>query len=92
MSGTHTSRETLEVALATVEDSVTREELRQNFYLVNPIDFARLIDARGLSIPVKAKLLALKVAMPPTFKGIDLDPLVQHAMDAAWGRITEQCK
>jgi hypothetical protein len=79
--------ERLASILTEIEDAPLREELFQTFHLLNPLEFAKLLVALALPDTLKASLLALKVGMPPAYKGVDLEPLVERAMQIMWARL-----
>src|SRR6267154_2685058 len=84
-----TTAERLETILSAIEDAPLREDLFHRFFLENPLQVAKLLHSLNLSDSVKSQLLALKVGMPPSYKGADLEPLIEHAMQQMWARIGE---
>jgi hypothetical protein len=87
MNTNETTSQRLEVILSEIEDAPLREEIFNSFYLLNPLEFAKLLVALALPDTLKASLLALKVGMPPAYKGVDLEPLVERAMQIMWARL-----
>jgi len=83
--------ERLNTILASIEDADLRDELFNSFFVLNPLDVAQLVHSLEIPDAVKAKILALKVGMPPQYRGTDLAPLVCRAMEQLWERITEEC-
>ncbi len=79
--------ERLNGILAAVDDTVLREQLFQNFHLINPLEFAKLLHSLDLPDAVKAQLLRAKVEQPAAYKGVNLAPLVENAMAQRWKRL-----
>ncbi len=88
MSYTTDTSEKLEAVLTTLESTVA-EEIRHAFYLLEPVPFAKLMNARGLSIPIKSKLLPLKVELP-VYEGVDLSPLLEREAQRLWTRLAAE--
>jgi hypothetical protein len=85
--------EKLEVILADIDDAVLIENLRNTFFLVDPLQYARLLSTcETISDSAKGKLLALKVSQPPAYQGVDLQPLLERSMNALWTRLAEDAK
>jgi hypothetical protein len=82
-----TTEQKLQAILSAIEDAPLREELFNSFHLLNPLDFARLLHSLALSDTSKSALLALKVGAPPSYKGPDLLPLIERAMQIMWQRL-----
>jgi hypothetical protein len=80
--------ERVETILADIEKPLA-DDLRNRFYLLNPLEVARLLHSLDLPDAAKAQLLALKVGQPPQYKGPDLAPLVERAAEQFWERIVE---
>ena len=60
-----TAEESLEQILAADElDEATRSELRAAFFLINPLELARMLHTVRASNSVKSQILALKVVTP----------------------------
>jgi hypothetical protein len=79
----------LEAILSEISNGPLREDLFSRFFLENPLQIAKLLHSLSLPDSVKAKLLALRVGMPPSYKGTDLEPLISRAMEQMWQRLIE---
>lgn len=89
MSYTADTSEKLEAVLTTLEPTILADEIRNAFYLLEPVPFAKLMNARGLSIPIKSKLLPLKVELP-VYEGVDLSPLLEREAQRLWTRLAAE--
>ena len=88
-----TTAEKLEVILADIDDAVLVANLRNTFFLVDPLQYARLLSTcETITDKVKGRLLALRLAMPPEYEGPDLQPLLERAMTALWSRLEADAK
>ena len=76
----------LEAVLSTLEP-VLAEDLRNAFYVLDPLQYARLLYLLSLDDEVYAKLLGLKVQAPPQYHGADISPLIDRAMEIMWERL-----
>jgi hypothetical protein len=81
--------ERLNEILASIEQPLA-DDLRNQFYLTNPLEFAQSLHSLDLPDRAKSSLLALKVNMPPQHKGVDLAPLIERAADQMWARLAEE--
>src|ERR1700683_1636617 len=81
--------EQLEVVLATLEQPELAEDLRNSFFLLDPLAYARLLYSLSLPDEAYAALLALKVDAPPQYHGADISPLIDRAMEILWSRLAE---
>ena len=86
-----TTKSNLESALTAVEDAGIREHLAQSFYLLDPIQFAKLLISLDLPDRVKADLLRLKVELPPAYKGEDFEALLHRSMEKWWQKMIDDC-
>src|ERR1700676_5250922 len=86
---TLTVAERLNVILESVEKSLA-EDLFHRFFLENPLQVAKLLHSLAIPDAVKSQILALKVGMPPSHKGEDLEPLVERAMQNMWSRLGKE--
>ena len=84
-----TTEQKLQIILSAIEDIPLRDELFQNFHLINPLEFAKLLHSLSLADSVKAQLLALKVGMKPPYPGTELEPLISRAMEQMWARLAD---
>jgi hypothetical protein len=73
--------------LASIEDAPLRDELFNSFFVLNPLDVAQLLHSLEIPDAVKAKILALKIGMPTPYKGTDLSPLIEKAMQQMWAKL-----
>jgi len=78
--------ERLNAILEAVEKPLA-EDLFNQFHLLNPLEFAKLLHSLSLPDVTKAQLLALKVGQPVPYKGVDLEPLIEKAMGQMWSRL-----
>lgn len=84
--------ERLNAIVESVESVPLRDELVHQFFIVNALQFAQFLHSLSLPDATKGKLLALKVGMPPSYKGVDLGPLVERAAEQMWARLAENVR
>ncbi len=87
---TLTVAERLESILSAVDSTPLREDLFNQFHILNPLEYARLLHSLNLPDGIKAQLLALKVGQKQPYKGTDLEPLIEKAMAQLWERLAEK--
>jgi hypothetical protein len=83
-----TTQELNEV-LSTIDDAILRDQLFESFYVLDPLQYAKLLYSLSLEDDVYAKLLGLKVEAPPQYHGADISPLIDRAMEIMWERLAD---
>lgn len=89
MSTKLSTAQQLEAILSEIDDRAVAEDLFNRFYLLDPLQFARLLHHSELVDGIKAQLLALKVDMKPPYNSLDLEPLIERSMQLMWERLGE---
>ena len=82
-----TSAQQVEVVLSTVDDPQVQAEIRNSYFLQNPIEFARVLHSFELSDSVKREILMLKVSQKPAYKGENLEPLIEASFKKFWAEL-----
>ncbi len=58
-------------------------KLFQAFQVLNPLELAQLLNHLDLSDAVRARILLLKVSLPPKLEERDIDRLIEQSMTGA---------
>ena len=84
-----TPHEKLAQILATdTIDEATCEDLILSFFVLDPISYARKLQALRLPLPIHSALLVLKVDTP--MRSLDATPILEATMTRWLERITEK--